>query len=293
LRTYGSTIRLGKYGKTMQVNVYSLPSLLPADNISDTTAVVIDTLRATSALIYASAAGVRKIIPLLDIEEAKQLKRNGLNEHNRLNERNRLNECNGLNERNGLNETVLPENILLGGERNGVKIDGFDLGNSPQSYTSEIVAGKTLIFTTTNGTVAMNGVRFAKSILLAALVNSAAVVRQLSSEEKIIIVCAGTCGEETEEDLLTAGSIVFRLCESKINSKISVQLNETAEQVKELWKNTVLQNTVLQKEGAVSKTLLLEYLYQSTGGKNLLRIGLGADIEAAAQLDMFDIVPIL
>ncbi|GHT28249.1 putative 2-phosphosulfolactate phosphatase [Planctomycetales bacterium] len=252
----------------MQVDVYPLPSFVPAENISGSTAVVIDTLRATTALIYASAAGVRRIIPLLDIEEAKQLKQSGLN------------------------GTVLPKDIILGGERNGVKIDGFDLGNSPHSYIPENVAGKTLIFTTTNGTVAMDTVRSAKRILPAALVNAGAVVKKIAenkkNDDKIIIVCAGTCGKETEEDLLTAGSIVFRLCglcQTGVNSNI--QLNETAERVKELWRNTVL-----MQDGSISKTKLLEYLRQSTGGQNLRRIGLDADIEAAAQIDKFDIVPV-
>ena len=245
----------------MRIDVYALPALIPNDNIGDATAVVIDTLRATSALVYATAAGVRNIIPLLDIEEAKQLKRNGLN------------------------GKVLPKDILLGGERNGVKIDGFDLANSPQSYTPETVDGKTLIFTTTNGTVAMNAVRSAKNVLLAALVNSAAVVRKVENEEKVVIVCAGTCGEETEEDLLTAGSVVYRLCMSKT---VEVQLNETAERVKRLW-----ENTVLNQDGTVSKTLLLECIRQSIGGQNCLRLGLEADIEAATQLDLFDVVPVV
>jgi 2-phosphosulfolactate phosphatase len=253
----------------MQVDVYPLPSFVPAENISGSTAVVIDTLRATSALVYASAAGVRKIVPLLDVDEAKQFKQNGLN------------------------GTVLPKDIILGGERNGIKIDGFDLGNSPQAYTPESVAGKTLIFTTTNGTVAMNAVRSAKNVLLAALVNAGAVVRKITEnkndDDKIIIVCAGTYGKETEEDLLTAGSIVFRLCllyQTDMNG--NMQLNGTAERVKELW-----QNTVLQQDGSVSKTKLLKYLRQSTGGQNLRRIGLDADIEAASQLDRFDVIPVL
>ena len=88
--------------------------------------VVIDAVRASSTIAHAVAAGAKRVIPVDTVEEAWEL-------HRRL-------------ER---------ERPLLGGERGGLKIDGFDLGNSPESYTPEAVGGRTVIMTTTNGTRAM------------------------------------------------------------------------------------------------------------------------------------------
>lgn len=222
----------------MEIDVYSLPSELDESRLIGSMAVVIDALRATTTLTWALNAGAREAVPLLEIEQAKKLKSN-----------------------------YPTGEVLLGGERKGAPIEGFDLGNSPQDYTPERVTGKTLLFTTTNGTVAMHAVRSAKKIVLAAFVNAAAVVDRLLAEEKIVIVCAGTDGAATEEDLLMAGCLVRRLCQARGE----VTLNDRAREVEKSWETMPVP--------------LLEMLRRSRGGRNLIRLKLDADIEAAARLD--------
>ena len=214
-----------------------------------TVAVVIDVLRATTVFTVATQSGVREVVPVLDVETALHLKQN-----------------------------YPPEKVLLGGERHGLPIEGFDLGNSPQHYTPEKVAGKTLIFTTTNGTVAMHAAKFARIIYIASFLNAGAVVESLQNKDStansIAIICAGTNGKETEEDLLLAGCLTFRL-----TRRHNYQLNEAAERAADLWQEPI---DVVQLE---------KLLRESIGGKNLLRLGLDADITASAQLDTIGVVP--
>lgn len=247
-----------------QIDVYPLPSFVEENKLSEATAVVIDQLRATTVLCCATASGAREIVPLLDIDEAKRRKAD------------------------------YPEgSVLLGGERQGVRIEGFDLGNTPQDYTPETVSGKTLIFTTTNGTVAMHAVRKAKRILLASLVNADAVVRELAASERIVILCAGTCGESTEEDLLVAGCLVSRL--ARLNEKVHWTLNLYAQHAKDFWDACFM--TTFDVDGKkivqefASLQMLTEILRKSRGGQNLISIGLDADIAASARVDSVKIVP--
>src|SRR6185295_9770479 len=86
--------------------------------------------------------------------------------------------------------------------------------NSPAEYTREKVGGKTVVFTTTNGTRAMQRCKFARRMLMGAFVNFSAVCRELAGDEKIALVCAGTDGHVTREDTLLAGAIVDDLTRS-------------------------------------------------------------------------------
>jgi len=234
-------------GKSCKISVYPLPSSAEPLLLCGAVAVVIDVLRATTVFTYATQSGIREIVPVLDIATARQLKAN-----------------------------YLPGEVLLGGERRGLPIEGFDLGNSPQHYTPERVSGKTLIFTTTNGTVAMHAAKPARSIYIASFLNAKAVAECLQHEDNIAIICAGTDGVETEEDLLLAGCLTVRLGQRR-----HYQLNETAERVASLWHEPM---------GASELEKLLR---ESIGGKNLLDLGLDADITASAQLDTIGIVPCL
>ena len=232
-------------GEQCTLYVYPLPSLAEPALLCGTAAVVIDVLRATSVFTYATHSGVREIIPVLDVEMAHQLKKN-----------------------------YPPEKVLLGGERLCLPIEGFDLGNSPQHYTPERVAGKTLIFTTTNGTAAMHAAKSARAIYLASFLNARAVTECLKNENNIAILCAGRLGKETEEDSLLAGCLTVRLTQRR-----NYQLNEAAERVARLWQEPM---NVAQLERLLRK---------SGGGKSLVRLGLAADITASAQLDTIDVVP--
>jgi 2-phosphosulfolactate phosphatase len=243
--------------KMSQIEVYPLPSFAEANDLQNVVAVVIDVLRATTVTVSAVAAGVRDVLPMLDIEQARQRKAE-------------------LEARFGTNS------VILGGERNGLPINGFDLGNSPQHYTAEKVGGKILILTTTNGTAAMAAAKQATSIYAAALLNAHAVVEQIQNENRIAIICAGTDGDITDEDLLLAGCLVSRL-----TRKHSFHCNTQAEIVRRLWEECFFTGV----EEFVSVPILIECLRNSCGGKNLVHLGLDADIVAAAQIDSINLVP--
>ena len=236
------------------LDVYSLPVLFDAEELRGTCAVVIDVLRATTTVLCALASGAEQVVPLLDVDETLRRRNN---------------------------------NTVLGGERHGVRIDGFDLGNSPESFTPSIVAGKTVLFTTTNGTVAMHAARLAEPIFLACLMNAAAVVETLSRFDQISIVCAGTDSEPTEEDLLLAGCLTERL---QRRSEYAYRLNVQATISMELWRSSFSLRRILEQETIPPETLA-QILRRSRGGSNLMQLGLGGDILTAALIDSVDLVP--
>jgi len=148
----------------------------------DAVAVIVDVLRATTTLTQALANGARGVLPASSVEEAFDLKRRH-------------------------------PAALLCGEREGRKVDGFDLGNSPLEVTPAVVAGRTLIFASTNGSIAMRRAAGARRRLLAAFVNASAVVAALAGERRVVIVCAGKLGRFALEDTLLAGWLCARLVE--------------------------------------------------------------------------------
>jgi 2-phosphosulfolactate phosphatase len=160
-------------------------------DIRERTVVVIDTLRATSTIVEALTAGAREVVPAAAADEAVQIAH-----------------------RLGTDRT------LLCGERGARKISGFHLGNSPREYTPEVVAGKTLVLTTTNGTGALLRCRTAARVLIGSLLNAGAVARAVSGAGEVTILCAGTNGGLSLEDVITAGAIV-----DEIASAAGVELN--------------------------------------------------------------------
>src|SRR5262249_8185995 len=147
---------------TRQIDVYLLPALVEPHELTGKTVVVIDVLRATTTIIHALASGAREVLPFLEIGEAQQ------------------------------KATEVGETAVLGGERGGKPIPGFDLGNSPAEYTPDKVRGKTVVFTTTNGTRAMLRCHAAQRVLVGAFVNFSAVCREVGGEQELAFVCAGT-----------------------------------------------------------------------------------------------------
>ena len=177
--------------------------------------------------------------------------------------------------------------VLLGGERGGVLIEGFDLGNSPEDYTQERVGGKTLIFSTTNGTRAMFSLLEADAIYLACFNNADTVAKCLLRFPKITILCAGSDRQYTEEDMLLAGMLTERLTRL---SGGSYNLNTYAVAAKERWDTSFPVAKRIGRE-PIHPENLAQILRQSRGGKNLMQLGLGKDILAASQVNLFEVVP--
>jgi 2-phosphosulfolactate phosphatase len=182
----------------MKIEIILTPAELPAlaqRDLHATACVVFDVLRATSTFVTALYHGAKAIIPVSEIAEALKIKKSEA-------------------------RSQKPELILLGGERNGVRIsaDGidFDLGNSPREYKPEKVRGKTIVSTTTNGTRALRACANAQTVLAASFLNLAATAEFLRQKnfENVLLVCAGTGENQADEDMLAAGA----LCELLVGS---------------------------------------------------------------------------
>jgi 2-phosphosulfolactate phosphatase len=240
------------------LNVYALPRLVEPEELIGGTAVVIDVLRAATTIAYALDAGANEVIPCLEVADALALA-----------------------------EQLPADQIVLGGEREGVPIDGFQLGNSPEEYTPDRVGGKMVIFTTTNGTRTMIHARQADEVLVASFVNASAIVRRLIDREHVHILCAGTDGKISEDDVLMAGLLVDRL---QRQGGLAYQQNGQAITARETWLNKFALPQSLGAE-PLEPARLVDELQKTLGAQNLIALGLDDDIFAAAQIDRFDLVP--
>jgi 2-phosphosulfolactate phosphatase len=235
------------------LNVYTRPSEVTPAELAGGTVVVIDVLRATTTITHALEAGAREVLPCLEIEDALAL---------------------AAKMREG--------EYVLGGERGGLPIPGFHLGNSPAEYTPRSVGGKTLIFTTTNGTRAMMQCRQAAQVYLGAFVNASAVVERLAGQADVHLLCAGSGGEVTRDDVLLAGFLVTRLVE---RGGMDHPLNPQAATARDYW------TAIFSGAQRLKPAALAAELGKGRAGQKLVAIGLEADILAAAEIDRFRSVP--
>lgn len=231
----------------MSLDVAFLPTLVNAKDLADRTVVVIDVLRATTTITQAIVAGATEVIPCVEVVDALQI------------------------------ATTFTTKFVLGGERGGKRIDGFDLGNSPAEYTPQAVGGGTLIFTTTNGTRAMQMCQQAKQVLLGSFNNLSSLVSRLRKASNITLLCAGTAGRITREDVLFAGALMHHLGED------AAKLHP--------WNDEALLAAAAYAEIAGREAeVLMEQLLESRGGRNLARLGMKDDVQFAAQIDTTSIV---
>jgi 2-phosphosulfolactate phosphatase len=212
--------------------------LLPKRDLTGSTAVVFDVLRATSSMVTALAHGAAGVRPVRTIEEAWALKE----KH--------------------------PE-ALLGGERHGDRIEGFDLGNSPLEYR-ENVRSRDIISTTTNGTIALRAVEGAATILASSLLNIGATAAHLGKNpsHQILMVCAGTFREAALEDILAAGMLISLLP--------SRPLTDAAQLALALYRQ--------------NESDLLDLLRRSQNGRALLAKGREAELDWCARASLYPIV---
>jgi len=240
----------------MKIDVVLTPRLL-STRFEDAICVVIDVLRATTTIVTALANGAREVRPCVTAAEARRYAKSGDN---------------------------VPS--LLGGERRGLRIPGFHLGNSPIEYLdSRKISGRVIYFSTTNGTPALRRAfqGSARPVYLGALVNlsavSAVTVRAAMSNaiERILLVCAGRRGEPSPEDTYCAGLIAPRLQSEFAKSGISPELSDAAISAAEYSRAN------WEKPLAV--------LNSSEHGRYLINIGFAADLEYASQIDKYHIAP--
>jgi 2-phosphosulfolactate phosphatase len=226
------------------LRVHNLPRLVAETELAGSTVVVIDLLRATSTICQALAAGATEVVPFLEIDEALAA---------------------AAEDR---------ANVVLGGERKGARIVGFDLGNSPAEYTSEAVEDQRVFLTTTNGTRALHHAHLAARVVAGSFLNLSAVAESIKDAPRIDILCAGTDGRESREDILAAGALVDKLNTREPNDW---ELNDAARAALAEWQGR-------------GDDLAVE-LRATPGGENLLAIGLDGDLVDCARVDALDVVP--
>jgi 2-phosphosulfolactate phosphatase len=240
----------------MHLAVHYLPQLVAQSELASSTVIVVDLLRASTTICQALAAGAQSVHPSVQIDASwAQLAAH-------------------------LDQGGTRDQLLLGGERGGERIDGFDLGNSPREYTSSEVWGKRLLFTTTNGTRALAHAHLAERVLVGATINRQAVADAVADAPRVDILCAGTGGQVTREDLLAAGAIASALA--------STTTNRWCDAVRGEWQE--LHTTARALGRSPSEQFALE-LCDTLGGKNLLALGFQDDLEFCAQLDTLQVVP--
>ncbi|MBN3872562.1 2-phosphosulfolactate phosphatase family protein [Nostoc sp. JL33] len=234
----------------MKLFVYHTPELTPTDEAPEC-AIAVDVLRATSTIATVLAAGGEAVQVFSDLDQLIEV-----------------------------SEKWPAEKRLRAGERGGAKVAGFELGNSPLDCTPELVQGRRLFISTTNGTRALQRVQDSPNVLAAALINRAAVVQFLQElqPKTVWIVGSGWEGSFSLEDTVCAGAIAHSLLQQTKLSAEELAGNDeviSAIALYSQWQNN-----------------LLGLLHQASHGQRLLRLDCQEDLKYCSQTDILDVLPI-
>lgn len=228
--------------KKLTVDVCLSPYLYPIHHKDDAIVVVIDILRATTAMCTAFHYGVDKMIPVATVEEATEYKNKG---------------------------------FMVGAERNGIALDGFDFGNSPFSYMTDKIRDKTIVISTTNGTQAIEAARNAHMVVIGAFTNITALSNWLIAQNRsVLLLCSGWKNRFNWEDSIFAGAVTKRL--------LNAGLHKTGD--------AALAMVFLYDESQKNR---IRFLRNSSHAARLAAMGLKKDIKYCFQLDQTDVIPVM
>ena len=223
------------------IDVCLSPDLMHLYHVQDQTIVVVDILRATSCMTTAFAHEIHSITPFAQLPECLALKSEG---------------------------------YLTAGERDGKKVEGFDLGNSPFEYMNPELKGKMIAFTTTNGTQAIAKSIGAREIIIGSFLNLSAVVNYLREvRNNVLIVCSGWKGKVNLEDTVFAGALV--------------------EHLKDDFDSACDAPVIAQRLYTQARHDLKEFLKDSSHIKRLQRLNIQKDIDFCLTEDEYDVVPVI
>ncbi len=209
----------------------------------DCVVVVIDIFRATSTICAAFKHGVKEVIPVATLAEAEAYKQKG---------------------------------YLVGAERKSEIVEGFDFGNSPLNFNKKEFRNKSIVFTTTNGTRAIELAKNADKVVVGAFTNISALCTYLEKEDKdVLLLCAGWKDRFNLEDTLFAGAVAYKLSKNLRFNKLSDSSIASINMFK------------------AAKDDMYKFLEISSHRKRLSRLNLEEDIIYCLTLDKTDIVPIL
>ncbi|MBD2294876.1 2-phosphosulfolactate phosphatase family protein [Anabaena sphaerica FACHB-251] len=234
----------------MKIFVYHTPELTPTDEAPEC-AIAVDVLRATSTMATVLAAGGEAVQVFSDLDLLMEV-----------------------------SDKWPAEKRLRAGERGGGKVAGFELGNSPLDCTAELVQGKRLFISTTNGTRALQRIQDAPIVLAAALINRAAVVQFLLEKqpETVWIVGSGWEGSFSLEDTVCAGAIAHSIWQ------------QTNSPLEELAGNDEVSSAIALYSQWQND--LLGLFHQASHGQRLLRLKCLEDLKYCSQTDILDVLPI-
>jgi 2-phosphosulfolactate phosphatase len=228
-----------------RIDLYVIPAELERVLLDSRQVVVVDVLRSCTSIATALLNGAAKIIPVKTVEEATRL-----------------------------HETLDPKSSLLCGEREGRKVSGFALGNSPREYTRKKVNGATLIFASTNLSPLMAGALSGRDQLLLGYVNLSATAQAVAAGgADVAIVCAGRNGRFSLEDAACSGALIRRLTERMP----SLELNDAATAARDFDVD----------HGAAPEAILR----RSEHGRYLVELGFEEDLPLCAAIDSAPVVP--
>jgi 2-phosphosulfolactate phosphatase len=223
------------------IDVCLSPELMHLYTVHDRTVVVVDILRATSCMTTAFAHGIASITPFAKMEDCLALKDKG---------------------------------YFTAGERDGKKVEGFDLGNSPFEYMDEKLKGQKIAFTTTNGTQAIAKSIGAQEIIIGSFLNLSAVADYLlKGANNVLVVCAGWKGRVNLEDTLFAGALV--------------------ELLKEHTQPDCDAPVAAQHLYNQAKHDMVDFLKDSSHVRRLAKLNIYKDIQFCLTADQYTVVPVL
>ncbi len=232
----------------MKADLFFCAAHLDELHLRGRTVVVVDVLRSSTTIAMALRNGAREIIPVESIEKAVKV-----------------------------SGSLFGDVTLRGGERNGKIIPGFNLGNSPLEYAENTVKGKSIIFCTTNGSIALVRSRHAQNLIVGSFVNMSSVVRFLTEVGKdFVVVCAGqpqAMGGFSLEDAVCAGMIITLLEKNESN----VELTDSSAAARSLYKSF---------GRSIDKLLKT-----SDHGKYLAEIGFAKDLGICGSVDSVPVLP--
>jgi len=230
----------------MKINVVLSPANVDELYFSGKTTVVVDILRATTSILTALMNGAKEIVPVGSVEFAMKASSN-----------------------------MFGGQTLICGERNAKKIDGFNLGNSPLEFVSEVISGKSLVFFTTNGTKAIVKAKYSDEVIIGSFLNLSAIAKYLIELNKPFeILCAGRNNSFCLEDTVFAGKLISEI-------------------------TALVQDVELSDSGfasvAIAKTFgknLKKMFADSEHGKFLIENGFEEDLKYCAKLNITKDIPV-
>lgn len=233
----------------MRIDVHFHGSISGQADLHDRVVLVIDVLRASTSIAAALSNGARAVIPFAGVDEAITRAR-----------------------------SLDRSEVLTAGERKMLPVPGFDLGNSPRAFTPDVVTGKTIVMTTSNGTAALAATTGAAEVMVGAFVNFSAVLAKLRAAARaarsVTIVCAGSAGRFALEDAICAGRFVRGIA----RRGIAADLGDAAQ----------VAAMIDRRMGGDLSAVLRE----SEHGRALVEAGFAADVDDCAQVDTWPVVPV-